>query len=497
MFSQEKKQIEIIHANFIRTTEQLGPAVKVLVGQVAISHDSTTLYCDSALYNTSTKKIDAFGNIQIQRLHNWDTIYLFGDTLHYNGNNKMAQMRNNVVLEQDTTELTTDFLDYDLNNKIGTYRHGGRIISGSDTLISKTGYFYSTSKDVFFKKDVQIYSSKAKIFTDTLKHNLNTRISYLLGPSEIYSDSTYIYAEFGRYDYNENKAYISRRSKIISGEHSITADSLFYDRNEGFGKGFKNVEIIDTIQNMILKGHYGEFYEKAQLSMMTDSAVFIEIDGIDTLWLHSDTLLSYIDTLKDEVDTIPFRVVFAYNHVKLFKEDLQLKCDSMVYSQLDSLLMLFGEPVLWSEQNQMNAQYIEFYMSQNEPKEMYMFDSCYVSENVDSGKINIIKSNFVHAWFKNKTVNKVQVIGNVDALYFMIDDVDSTDIGVGVIHCDSMNIFLSQSQIKLLVPFNNPKGYIYPPDNVPPEMKNINGFFWYEYYRPINKDEIFIWKKED
>lgn len=496
LFGQEQKQIEIINANFIRTTAELGPNIKVLVGQVALHHDSTTMYCDSALYNTAEKKIDAFGDVEVQRLHNWDTIYLFGDTLHYNGNTKIAKVRNNVELLQDTTVLTTDFLDYDLNTKVGTYHNGGRIISGQDTLMSKNGYFYSNTKDAFFKTDVKIFSSKAKIFTDTLKHNIDSRISYLLGPSEIYSDSTYIYAEFGRYDYNENKAYISRRSRIVSGEHSIEADSLFYDRDKGFGLGFNNVMIVDTIQNMILKGNYGEFYEKAQLSMMTDSAVFMEIDGLDTLWMHSDTLLSYIDTLFDDVDTLEFRMVFAYNHVKLYKKDLQLKCDSLVYSQLDSLLMLFGEPILWSDQNQLNAQFIELYMSNNNPKEMFMFDSAYIAEEVDTGQFNVIKSNFVHIWFKHQNVDKVQVTGNVDANYFLIDDADNTTIGLGVLHCDSMNIFLDSSKINLLVPFNKPTGKIYPPNDIPAGEESIDGFVWFNEYRPLDKDDIFIWKRE-
>ncbi|MEA1973641.1 MAG: OstA-like protein, partial [Candidatus Cloacimonadota bacterium] len=492
----EKKEIEIINSNFIRTTAELGPNIKVLVGQVALHHDSTTMYCDSALYNIELKLIDAFGDIEIQRLHNWDTIYLFGDTLHYNGNTKIAKVRQNVKLLQDTIQLTTDFLDYDLNKKVGTYHNGGRIISGTDTLISKNGYFYSNTKDVFFKTNVQVYSNRAKIFTDTLKHNISSRISYLLGPSEIYSDSNRIYAEFGRYDYNQNRAYLSGRSQIETGEHIIIADSLYYDRDAGYGLGFKNVMIIDTIQNIILKGNYGEFYEDAQLSMMTDSAVFIEIDTPDTLWLHSDTILSYVDTLFDEADTLAFRMVFAYNHVKLYKQDLQLKCDSLVYTQLDSLLMLFGDPIIWSEESQLNAMYIQLFMSKNSPKEMFMFDSAYVSEKVDSMKFNTIKSNFVHVWFKQNTVDKIHVKGNVNATYYMIEDSDSSDIGLGVLHCDSMNIFLEDSKIDLLVPYNEPVGNVYPPDDIPSEKKSVSGFIWLDMYRPKNKDDIFIWKEK-
>jgi len=491
------KEIQFINANRFMTTEELGPDIKIFVGEVALEHDSTIMFCDSATYNIKLKQVNAFGNIEIQRLHDYDTIFLYGDTLHYDGNTRIAQVRDNVILQDDTTVLTTNFLDFDMNQNYGKYFNGGRVINGTDTIISQNGYYFSKSKEVFFKGNVQVFSKKAKIFTDTLKHNLDTRISYILGPSEIYSDSNYIFAEFGRYDYDENRAYLSHKSLVKSGEHTISADSLYYDRTNGKGQGFGNVTIIDTVQNLILKGNYGEFYEKNQFSMMTDSALFIEIDEQDTLWLHSDTLLSYIDTLKDEVDTIPFRMVFAFNHVKLFKNDLQVKCDSLVYSQLDSVLMLFGSPIIWSEKDQLYANYIELYMSRNNPREMFMYDSCFVAEEVDTTGYNIVKSDFLHAWFHHRQVDKVQVTGNVDAVYYLQDDADSAVIGVGVLNCDSMNIFINNSQIQMLVPYIDPQGNIYPPDDVPPDKKSLPGFEWKSDARPLSKDDIFIWKEDE
>jgi lipopolysaccharide assembly outer membrane protein LptD (OstA) len=495
--NQDNNQIQFINANRFFTTEKLGPENKIFVGEVAFQHDSSILYCDSAIYNTQEKKIDAFGNVEIQRLWNYtDTIFLFGDTIHYDGNTKIAKVRNHVRLVQDTTVLTTNFLDFNLKDNVGKYFNGGRIISGKDTITSVFGYYYSNTKDVYFKKNVKVFSPKAKIFTDTLKHNLDTRISYILGPSKIYTDSTSIYAEFGRYDYNENRAYLSHRSKIKSGEHTIEADSLFYDRTKGFGQGFGNVKIIDTVQNLILFGNYGEYHADKQLSMMTDSALFMEIDNKDTLWLHSDTIMSYIDTLFDYNDTIPFRILFAYRHVKVFKNDLQLRTDSLVYNQLDSLLMLFGSPVLWSDKNQLNASYIELYMSKNNPKELFMYDSAYIAEKIDSNKFNIVKSKLVDALFRHRYVYKVKEKGDVSAIYYLLDDSDSSIIGLGYLQCDSMDIYLHKSKIKLLVPYSSPHGEIYPPKKIPADKENIPGFVWRQDERPKNKYDIFFWKDD-
>ena len=500
LLSQEKSdttRINFINANRFFTTEKLGPQNKILVGEVALMHDSTTFYCDSAILNSEEKKIDAFGNIVIQRLYNYeDTIFIFGDTLHYDGKTKKLELRHNVKMIQDTTVLTTNFFDYDIKENIGTYYNGGRIISGEDTIESQTGYYYANTKDVYFKGNVKVLSKKAKIFTDTLKHNLDTRISYILGPSEIVNDSADIYAEFGRYDYNENLAYLSKHSKIVSGEHTIEADSLFFDRKKGFGEGFGNVKIIDTIQNLILTGNYGKFIRKNQYSMMTDSAMFMEIEDNDTLWLHGDTIESYVDTLFDFSDTIPFRILFAYHHVKIYKKDIQVKTDSLVYSQLDSVLMFFGSPILWSDQHQMTAQYMELKIADNNPQEMMMYDSCYIAQQIDSTDFNIVKGSEVQVWFRKKEVYKVAVKENVNVVYFLQDDKDSSKIGVCNMNSDSMYIYMNDNKIKLLIPYSNPEGTIYPPDEVPPDKETIPGFEWFEIYRPLKPEDIFVWKRE-
>jgi len=500
IFSQQPDttKINFLNANRFFTTEELGPENKIFVGEVVLVHDSTTFFCDSAIFNSKEKKVDAFGNIEIQRLYNYyDTIFIYGDTLHYNGISRKLTILNNVKFLQDTTELTSNHVDYDIDENFGKYIGGGKITSGSDTIISDVGYYYARTKDVFFKKDVVVKSKKAKLYTDTLKHNLNTRISYILGPSEIYNDSSYIYTEFGRYDYNENRAYLSKHSRVISGEHTIEADSLFFDRANGIGKGFGNVKITDTIQNLILKGNYGEFHNENQYSMMTDSAIFIEIENRDTLWMHSDTLKTFIDTLFDYNDVIPFRVIYGYHHVKIYKKDLQVKTDSLVYSQLDSVISLFGSPVIWSEDNQLYANYIELSLADNEPKEMNMYDSAYISQKADSGQFNVTKGDFVHAIFKKSKVYKVSVVNNITVVYYLKDDKDSSTIGISNLTCDSMTIWMKNNKIDLLVPYSGPKGNIYPPDKVPKGKDKIPGFMWFEDYRPYKPEDIFIWLKKE
>ena len=72
------------------------------------------------------------------------------------------------------------------------------------------------------------------------------------------------------------------------------------------------------------------------------------------------TKLLRADTLKTVPDTIPNeKIIQAYFNVKFFRQDLQGKCDSLVYYSKDSTLCLFHDPILWSGDNQMTSDYME------------------------------------------------------------------------------------------------------------------------------------------
>ena len=83
------------------------------------------------------------------------------------------------------------------------------------------------------------------------------------------------------------------------------------------GKAYINVEIIDSTKELILQGDHAIYFEKSEFAMITDSALMIQIDKEDSLFVHADTLLSVADTIPEK------RLIKCYNHVKIFRE----KCD--------------------------------------------------------------------------------------------------------------------------------------------------------------------------
>ncbi len=491
--SQEEKKIIVEHSDSLVVNEITHPNIKKLYRNVILKHENSIMECDSAYYNTKENVFYAFSNVHITKPHETDTVHLYGDSLRYSGNERLAEIRKNVIINKDSMVLITENMDYDLNEDVGYYFDGGVTHNGEDTLISKYGYYYSRLDELYVKDSVEIRNPKYTVFSDTLKHNLSTKVSFILGPTEIISekDSNYIYCENGWYDHNRDVAQFNENSFLRSKEHTLNGDSLYYDRNNGYGEAFRNVEIKDTVQNMILKGNHGEFNEFTEYSMMTDSALFIQIDDKDSLFLHADTLISQMNTIVKQNDTTTYRIIKAYNKVKLFRRDFQAKCDSLIYSLLDSTIEFRVEPVMWSEENQITADFIKVFTINNEVSKIDILNSALIVSQADSIRFNQVAGKDMIAHVNNNKLYKIEVKSKSKTIYFPYDK--KILVGVNKIESNDMIIYMKNNKVDKIWFYQKPVAVLYPPLFLNKNELKLKSFKWLDKHRPRNKDDIFYW----
>jgi len=493
-FSQTKIDFD---SKYLFTTEKLGPDIKVLTDSVVFKHENSVMFCDSALFDYQTNYFDAFGNIKIIKpgKNLKDTVFLYGDTLHYNGKEKYAKVRSNVILKKDSMMLITDSLDYDLDKNIGYYFNNGTTVNGKDTLESVFGYYYADDNEFFFKKNVEVINPRFKMFSDTLMHNTQTKISYFMGPTEIISDSNSIYCENGWYDHNNNISQFNKNAWLKNKEQKLQGDSLYYNRNSGIGKAYKNVTFKDSTQDVLLKGNIGFFNENNDYALMTDSALFIQVaENNDSLFLHADTLESFKKNTIIDDSSVVYRIIKAYHHVKSYKFDFQSKCDSLVYNLLDSVIEMHSNPVMWSDSNQLSADYIEIMTYKNEVDQIDMIKNAFIISQSDSVRFNQIFGNEMTAYIDSNKVSEVEVKGNGKSVYFIRDD-DDRLIGVNFIECKRMDIYLKDNKLDKIWFYETPKGKIHPPLTLSQSETLLPNFKWEEQNRPRSKKDVFLWSE--
>jgi lipopolysaccharide export system protein LptA len=398
----------------------------------------------------------------------------------------MAKVRDNVTLIDKENTLTTEYIDYDFSKDLAYYINGGKIVNGNNTLESEQGYYYSKDKLFFFKDSVKVVNPEYTMYSDTLKYNTVSEIAYFLGPTDIISKENYIYCENGWYDTQNNISQFNKNAFLESEGKILRGDSLYYERENGLGKAFYNVEFIDTSQNIILQGNYALYYEHSDYAMLTDSALMIQVDGIDSLFIHADTLKTTPDTLQD------FRKIQAYYHVKIFREDLQGKCDSLTYTDIDSIFRFFGEPVIWSDENQITAEFIEVHIKNQKIDHIDMTNSAFIISQEDETRFNQIKGRDMVGYFVDGKLNMVDVDGNGQTLYFVPEE--DYLIGANKAQSSNLKIYLKDNKVTRINFITKPDAVYYPIDLLSPNDAKLENFRWYGEFRPLKKMDAFKWQ---
>ncbi|MBN1339992.1 MAG: hypothetical protein JXA03_11755 [Bacteroidales bacterium] len=484
--AQKPTRVKLLHANEWRHDKRLGPDVQRMIGNVIFQHDSTYLYCDSAYLHESTNSFDGFGNVRIKIS---DSLNIFSHLLDYNGNSKIAELTGNVRLIDSRATLTTEKLWYNRQTRIAWYLTGGKIVDQTNTLTSRRGYYYTDPEDAYFKDSVVLINPDYVVNSDTLKYNTESEIAWFFGPTTVTSEENLIYCEWGWYNTQTDKSEFSGNPYIITKNQKLSGDSLYYDRRLDFGIARQQVKLTDTVQNLIVKGNYGEFRRKKGSAFIVDSALAIMIDKHDSLYLHSDTLAIRFDTLHEKAEKM-----LAYYKAKLFRKDLQGMCDSLVYDFSDSTIFLYKDPVLWSEENQLTADTIHIALRGNQVDTMALTNSCFIISVDDSisGTYNQIKGKTVTGYFKDNQIVKVVVTGNSETIYFVREE-DGSLIGVNKTISSDMLILLTNNEIESITYIRQPKGAVYPLRELNEKDLFLKDFRWIGDRRPLKREDVFIW----
>lgn len=482
---QKVTTLEILNADLTAYDVKIGKDARKLIGNVRLKHEDVVMTCDSAYFYPATSSVDAFSNVMVQQA---DTLTLNGDLAYYDGITRIARVRHNVKLVNKEITLLTDSLNYNRTAGIAYYMGGGILTQEDSRLTSGRGRFILDSEIFYFMDSVVITNPDYTIHTDSMKYDTQTEISYFSGPTEITGEERFIYCENGWYDMKQDISYVTEHAYMEEAGRILKGDTLYYEAEQGFGRANSNVELIDTAQNMTLKGNFGLYYSDSESAMVTDSALMIQIDGPDTMYVHADTLRSMQNPEFEEQS----RILRAYYKVKIYRTDLQVMCDSLVYVEADSVFDFFGDPVLWSDENQLTASQIRIHMVDQQLERMQLNGVAFVASQKDSASFDQMRGKEMTGFFKENKLEKILVSGNGQTIYYAIDQ--EIIVGANKTECSDLTIYLKENQISKVVYTSKPDGTYYPLSMFPAEEALLSDFKWLEEWRPLTWEDVFIWK---
>ena len=485
-FSQEKRKIEY-YAEQQEADEEKYPGATMLLGNVKMNHEGIDLTCQRALYYKKENFFKAIGNVFIKQ---GDTITQTSDYADYDANSKQVLSWGNVVLKDPTMTLTTDTLQFDRINQKLYYKTYATIKDATNTLKSKVGNYYLENKKFIATTRVTVVNPEHNLVSDHLDYYTETGFTYLWGPSTITNtkNSNKIYCEKGFYDTKTDISHFVKNAKLYLKERTVEGDSLYYDKKKGFASATNNIRVIDTIQNFITKGNYAEIFELKDSLFIIKKAVAISIVEKDSMFIHGDTLLVTGKTKK--------RIVRTYHNVKIFKSDLQGKCDSIHTNQATGLTRMYRNPVIWSDKNQITGDTI--YLKSNVDTEkldsLKVFNNAFIisKDSLSIDDFNQIKGRNMFGRFEENKLKSLLVKGNAESVYYNRNE--ETNIIETITKEISSNIeFTFENGIVESIKYlTATEGKTYPPSMLLEDVKKLKDFIWRESEQPKKMEDIFI-----
>ena len=278
--TQQGDRLNLVSSNSGRINAKTGHMVFYIP---VYEHKGNTLSADSGyIYEDEVKRqfFEAFGNVVITQPSG---TVIYADYLHYDAAAQHALLTKNVKMVDKGSTLTTNHLTYNMRSKVGTYTGGGRIISQGDTITSKNAYYFENTSDAYFRHKVVVRTPDVKVYTDTMRYNSFSKMTYFFGPTNIKPTSNQqgqnenLYTERGTYNTGTGIADFNKNNLYTEGSKFLKGDSLHYERAKGVGEAFRNVVFVDTTDKFYAYGGRGLYSQSEESILMTEKPYIITV----------------------------------------------------------------------------------------------------------------------------------------------------------------------------------------------------------------------------
>lgn len=507
LFSQESKIIEIRQAGGSTQDQERFPGANILFKsddkRVLLFHEGALIESDQAFFYSKQNYFRALGKVIFTQ---GDSLRMTSKTIEYDGETKTAFAKGNVYLERPDMTLRTEELNLDRINEKAFYNTPGVIVDSTSTLTSNQGQYFMDQKKYRFISDVTINNPEYIVNSEQLDYFTESNQAYLYGNSKIEGEAYTIFCERGFYDMDREKGIFKQNATLFYDNKIIKGDSLYFESERNYAAATKNISIVDTLNNSIITGNYGEIFKERDSAIITRRAMAVNIIDQDSLFIHADTLVA---TGPEEK-----RILRAYYDVRILKSDLRGRSDSLYLDESIGLTKLLKKPltkqqeqifteknyheknpVLWFDESQMTGDEIQLLSDTKTNKldslkidgRVFIIEKDTLSED----GYQQIKGGLLRGAFKESKLDNIVITKNTEMVYYLYNDEDLQLIGIDKTTCSALKMQFVDGQIDEITFLVSPNGNVYPEDELPINDRTLKGFTWRIVQRPETIEDLF------
>lgn len=406
--------------------------------RVKIKQGTSTIWCDRARQHRKTNEVVAWGNIIII---DKTTKITGGDRLDYDQeDDEVIITGDEVVLLDGDSKLVTDKLYYYAETKTAKYLTGGTIydLEKNQTLKSREGFLKGDVMEFYYDVEMDDEEKDEHLRTEKLIYNKVTELASFDTETFILSPDGKVAATEGTYNAADGKVNFTSSALIENEDYILSGDHIISNKETAESYADGDVIFFSKKDSVIIYADYLENVDNQTLAY-GDALMSKPVDGDwnNMFYLAADTLFSEEDTLAEE------RTMHAYHKVKFTSEDMQGKCDSLVYYMTDSLMYFFTDPIIWAQESQMTAEVIHTRMKDGGMDQMVLNKKAFVIQADSMGNYNQTSGKVITSYLDGQRMEKIDIKGNGTILYYAYDQETGNLDGLNRSACPDMSVFFN------------------------------------------------------
>ena len=488
-------------------------------GASMLGSDGQIIESDEGTYANARSLFTFSGNVNMFT----DSVFVRTALLDYDSNAARADFRTDIDFWKDGNMLSAGGGWYERNEDTFFFRHRVHGLGQTQESWSDSLYYYRTPNNLLMLGSVQVQDQSRKVaamgdrlhYVDSLSRvTLEERASAALWDGEgAHPDTTYlgahrfIYWTVPRCDIPEAESAVAaaRLEEMLGDpiaeyrrraaeqaaqarEEALRDDPLAQGRQQAAAararqQGQQNQPAPQTPPAP------SSFAASDSLSLAArDSSSFALRDSSSFAGLTGDPPA---DTLAVPRDTTKVGFLLSSGDVRIFRKDMQVRCDSLRYSDLDSIARLYKDPVVWNEGNrQYNSDSLFVLIRENKMERANLLSNAFIHTEEPGGYFDQIKSTDVIAYFSDSTsLRRFDALGGVTALFYL----EENDVIATVNKTESkmmMATFDAEGNVDHVYNFDSPRSDAYPVAQMPAADQKLRGFNWTPERRPQDKFDV-------
>ena len=459
--------------------------------------DGQLIESNNGSYDSKTKIFRFDGNVNMFT----DSVFVRTEDLTYYGNTGLAQFDYGVDIWRNADMLSARRGEYDRHAEVFHFFDDVHGMTKTQEGWADTLHFNKLTQDFELHGNVQVTDDERKVsgfgehiwYVDSLERITMTVDATIIAEVEDAGnkvkprDTLYMAADriirnsIARCDITEGQLKDSERRKA-----DLAIDPVSEYRKKAGEEAKKKAE---EQERELAKAQGKKFNEpKPSDSPKPDDKK--QKPGEDKPAQDPDPALSSPDAPADSTssqppkDTTRLSFIKAVGKVRVFKSDMQARCDSLLYSDLDSLAMLYLDPIVWNEGNrQYVSDSITVVVQNQKMRKASLQSNAFITIQEDSVSFDQIRGTEMMAYFDTATVlERFDALGGASAVFFLEEnDALAT---VNKVESKMLSAYFDKGEIQRIYYFDNPHNDAYPTVQLPNDDRQMKGFRWNPDLRP-------------